>query len=526
MKRIIDSIHSVSSALWLTALAVVLTVCAPVAPDSEDLAEEAAPLAAEEEDLEAEEPSPATITTNHVYSGTNQMMVYQPAGYVGGTNTYPLVIFLSGAGKVTSSSTVADVLTESLPKLLSQGDRPPGLDGKGWLVAAPHAKLSGTWGSTLWLDAYNYMVANYRVDVDRVWIFGYSLGAAGAMIAAKTHPELLAGIVPVSGSQELAYPWATLAELAVWSHHGTADKTQAAQNTIRVGAGMNALSPPPRYAPLMSLYWNKGHGAAVNEDEVFRRKSSQLSGTKSKFDWDKWCGKFSRNPLKAAEGHVAYAEQSLAFLDYTAAKKLVDALPASADKTALLARLATLRAPLFTKAYVVDLGSSTYPSATPVNNITTINNGSSIANLVDTDSGASTIGFGITARFSTWQPQTEFSTRLNGAYWGLPASVHRDGARVLTTITNGQFVFSNLDDAKRYKLIALHSMDNGDDLATEAVFQLTVGGVTQKQYSQFNTSQFMEFDELAPVTGKITGTPVAASARDACLTTLILLEKP
>lgn len=467
----------------------------------------------------------AILSTNQVYiAGTSERaMIYQPAGYNGNNNAYPLMIYLHGAGR-----TISTILGEGVPFMLNAGDT---LDGE-FLVIAPGGPAGmDSWGQLIAgqqraKHAFDYMSANYRVDPTQVYVTGLSLGAAGSFLFAQAHPTIPAAILAYSGSQSMTFPWATLENIAVWSQHGSTDSQQDRTNTPRVGRGINALNPPAKYVPLMSIYWGVGHSAAVWHDNGYRRKDSPVSGTKAKYNYNKWLLKFSKNAEREAYGHVTYAEGTLLIEDYLQAVPVVNALPASTFKTGLLGQLANLRALLFSRLFVVDLGSATYPSAAPVNNITNINNGQAIA-VAEYYGAASTVGLTIVNRFSTFQPQTDFPTIATyNKYFGLDRNLSRDGARLLTSISTGSMKFTGLNNAKQYKVVVLHSMDNNDDFATQATLSVTIGAVTQTQYSQFNTFYTLVFDNVVPTAGEINIAARCAATRDTCITGLILIEKP
>jgi hypothetical protein len=277
----------------------------------------------------------------------------------------------------------------------------------------------------------------------------------------------------------------------------------------------------------MSIYWGVGHSAAVWHDNGYRRKDSPVTGTKAKYNYLKWFLKYSKNAEREALGHVEYAQYTLQIEDYLQAVPVVNALPSSVFKTGLLGQLATLKASLFARMFVVDLGSSNFQSAAPINNFTNVNNGVSISNLLDYDGVASTVGFACVNRLSTFQPQTEFPTIATyGKYAGLDRNLWRDGARILTSIVNGQLKFTGLNPAKQYKVVVFHSMDNNDDFATQATISVTIGAVTQTQYSQFNTFYNLVFDNVAPAAGEILIAAKCNANRDTCITGLILIEKP
>lgn len=467
----------------------------------------------------------AVLSTNQTYNGSERAVIYQPAGYNSNSNLYPLIIYLAGAGPVGSGTNVNNILSEGIPLMINQGDT---LDGE-FLMIAPHSSGLTDWGiisngQMRPKHAYDHMVENYRVDLDRVYVTGLSLGAAGSFKFALAYPTLVSALLAVSGSQDISYDWSKITNVAVMSGHGTSDTTQAPQNTIRVGLGLNSLTP--KYPPIMMLFWGKGHTGSVWHDEFYRRKNSPVAGTKSKFNYNWWLLKFSKNAQEEAFGFVQYAERTLLIEDYIQAVPVVNALPSSSFKTGLLGQLAALKAAHFPRFFVIDLGSTTYASAAPINNLTNINNGQSVLNLFDYDGVGSVYGLSIVNRFSTFQPQTEHSVRMYGNYYGLGRNFSRDGARMLTSITNGSMRFTSLNNAKTYKIVIYVGMDNGDDLGQRSEASVTIGSTTLTQYAQYSTFSGMVFDNITPSGGEINIAARASQARDACITGLILIEKP
>jgi hypothetical protein len=479
-----------------------------------------------------EEDQPRSITLNHNYSGTWLGGLYLPPGFNPSSGKkYPFLIFLAGAGETDATSNLGEVTASALPSVLVAGDNPMGLDFSGYIIFWPHAKLSGSWGTALPKAAYDYVVNRYPVDLTRCYLTGLSLGAAGCMLMLQAFPDLFAAAIVYAGSQSLDYDWAKLRNIAMWSMHGTADNQQSPQNTIRLGfnstngKGMNVLNPPPLYSPLMSLFWAVGHGQWT--ERLYRRMSSTVSGTKALFNWDDWLGKYSTNLTTAAYGHVAYAEKYKTVFDFWNANIAVNRLANGADKTALQNRLLTLKATLYARIWVIDMGDPSLQSASPINNMTNINNGVTINNLIDYEGNASGLSYRQNARFSNWQPQTVHSNIMNGTYFGLPPSTNKDVARLLTTISNGEGEFLNLNNAKKYQFMVLHSMDNGDNVnGGQATCRVTVNGVSVSQYSQANTTLFINFDNITPASGALKYMANAPNNRDSGISTLILIEKP
>ena len=133
-----------------------------------------------------------TITpTIDAFNNTYQALLYKPDDYATNTSAkYPLIMFLHGAGE--ASGGLSAIYNSS-----SAGGPAYFIEHSGWpssftnpvdsqtykfLVVSPQAAGSG-WSSTgPQLDyMIRYMVANYRVDTNRIYITGLSAGGAGVV---------------------------------------------------------------------------------------------------------------------------------------------------------------------------------------------------------------------------------------------------------------------------------------------------------------------------------------------------------
>ena len=81
-----------------------------------------------------------------------------------------------------------------------------------------------TKATTTLIELIQYMIANYPVDPDRVYVMGGSLGGYGTWAVAMHIPELLAAIAPLQGSGD-PNNVEPLRELPIWIAHGDADTT-------------------------------------------------------------------------------------------------------------------------------------------------------------------------------------------------------------------------------------------------------------------------------------------------------------
>ena len=130
-----------------------------------------------------------------------------PKDYVPG-RAYPLIIRLHGAGGVP---------------------RPPA-DGasahRGFIVASPWGR-GGTngyfgLGEDDVLQVIDYVRTWYKIDPDRIYVSGGSMGGQGTWRMASRHPDLFAGAAPVCGYPDSA-PLENLRNVPVFNQHGDMD---------------------------------------------------------------------------------------------------------------------------------------------------------------------------------------------------------------------------------------------------------------------------------------------------------------
>ncbi len=133
---------------------------------------------------------------------------------------YPLFVYLHGSG--------SQGLPSSLPCFNG------GEDQKLYpsFVYEPHA--SGSWDNAKLIAQIEALKAAYRIDVNRVYLMGYSMGASGSYALANAYynskKAIFAGIVRMSGQSQSELAPAIADKASVWYHIGLAD--DAARVTV------------------------------------------------------------------------------------------------------------------------------------------------------------------------------------------------------------------------------------------------------------------------------------------------------
>lgn len=197
---------------------------------------------------------------------------FQPRGYnPAGSYNYPLIIFLHGAGEKGNGTTqLPKVLSSSFPKLLNAGATMNFIvngQPQAFLVLIP--QLDSLLYTTTWPNAYvtamiDYAKANLKIDQDKIFLTGWSLGGGGAWqypSGSIDSANLLAGIIPVSPSPDFRN-LCNIAQgrVAVWAHHAVDDLSIPVDTTIYAVNAINNCSPAPAIRALVTIYPSGGHG--------------------------------------------------------------------------------------------------------------------------------------------------------------------------------------------------------------------------------------------------------------------------
>ena len=157
-------------------------------------------------------------------------LLYLPEDYAASQKKWPLILFLHGAGE--RGDNLSKVEVHGPPKLVNEGKTFP------FVIVSPQCPENEWWSSGKEIDTLSalldHIVANYRIDKDRIYITGLSMGGFGTWRLACEYPDRFAAIAPICGKGE---PFAARAipHLPVWVFHGAKDSVvpiQASQEMV------------------------------------------------------------------------------------------------------------------------------------------------------------------------------------------------------------------------------------------------------------------------------------------------------
>jgi len=202
---------------------------------------------------------------------------FKPSDYNNNPNAkYPLIIFLHGIGeRGDDAGGLANVLNAGIPHYINMGATMRfTVNGQtqSFLVLSPQLNYNyGSWQNFYVDEMLNYAKNNLRVDPNRIYLTGLSLGGGGTWkyaSASVANASTFAAIVPVCGTCDYSNLCnITSASTPVWAFHALDD------GVVGVGCTQGAISmlqscggnPKVTYYPTGNHYiWDQAYDTTHN----------------------------------------------------------------------------------------------------------------------------------------------------------------------------------------------------------------------------------------------------------------------
>lgn len=178
----------------------------------------------------AEEPAPGKQVERELKVGDQSIpyLISLPKDF-GSKEKWPLLFFLHGRGE--SSGPLSLVKKWGPPRLVERGESLP------YVVVSPQCPVKESWAQpgqqALLLKLIEHVEAQYKIDTDRVYLTGLSMGGFGSWRLAADHPEMFAAVVPVCGGG-IPENADKLKSLPIWVWHGTEDRAVPLQRSVEM----------------------------------------------------------------------------------------------------------------------------------------------------------------------------------------------------------------------------------------------------------------------------------------------------
>lgn len=178
-------------------------------------------------------------------------LIYLPKDYSEQAKSYPLVIYLHGGSH--KGNDLNKLKEYGLPYLVDQGH------DFDFIIVSPQCPDSKYWSSDNWFEPlYEKIVAGYRVNIDKVYLTGISMGGYGTFIVAMDHPDKFAAIVPLCGgcNDSDTTRICNLKNIPIWAFRGTADDMVPISETERIVKALDTDNGKVKFTKLEG----DGHG--------------------------------------------------------------------------------------------------------------------------------------------------------------------------------------------------------------------------------------------------------------------------
>ena len=158
-----------------------------------------------------------TLQTNVPHAVRMQYLLFVPIDYDKSTETWPLILYLHG-GSVRGD----DIHVMKRWGLAEKIEKEPNFP---FIVVSPQCHKGEIWTDVDALGAVlDEVCRTHRVDPDRIYITGHSMGGRGALYVAYRMPERFAAVLSLAPVFPIT-DWANkLAQIPLWVFHGPKDQ--------------------------------------------------------------------------------------------------------------------------------------------------------------------------------------------------------------------------------------------------------------------------------------------------------------
>ena len=164
--------------------------------------------------------------------------IYFPDNYYDSDTKFPLVLFLHGAGERGDDLRLVE--KHGIPKMINNGINFP------FITVAPQCPKFQYWSEpvnvkTLLLLVEEIIKKN-KVDIERIYATGLSMGGYGTLAIAKERPDLFSAIIPVCGGLDTT-DIERLKDIPIWLFHGDEDKVVPVENSELIYDLLKPINP-------------------------------------------------------------------------------------------------------------------------------------------------------------------------------------------------------------------------------------------------------------------------------------------
>ncbi len=193
-------------------------------------------------------------------------LLFLPEEYMNQKN-WPLILYLHGAG--AQGKNPAILVRGDLPKIVDERPDFP------FVVVAPQCSPGSWWAGNaeepaefgLVKAVLDDVISRYRVDRDRIYVTGVSMGGHGTWGLAVIYPDMFAAIAPVCGAGSVQEA-CRIQHIPVWVFHGARDDCVPISKAEEMVEALTKCGGEIKF----TIYPEDGHGIGdktYNNEELY-----------------------------------------------------------------------------------------------------------------------------------------------------------------------------------------------------------------------------------------------------------------
>lgn len=176
-----------------------------------------------------------------------QYAVTEPKGYADdATKKWPLILFLHGSGERGAD----------LQKVFVHGPAKEARGGRDlpFVIVSPQCPRGAWWDVHQLKDLLDDVTTKYRIDPDRVYLTGLSMGGYGTWRTLAEYPERFAAAVPICGGGD-TLDVGRFKDVPTWIIHGGRDEAVPVDESYRMIDALRSVHGRAKF----TLYPDAGH---------------------------------------------------------------------------------------------------------------------------------------------------------------------------------------------------------------------------------------------------------------------------
>jgi predicted peptidase len=203
--------------------------------------------------------SPHSFSKQITKTARVNYLLFLPQDYEKDKRLWPLMVFLHGAGE--RGDNVELVKRNGPPKIVEEKKDFP------FILISPQCPQNEWWSFEMLNFLIDEIISQYRVDEDRIYLTGLSMGGYGTWHFAVAYPERFAAIAPICGGGPVGDA-CKIRGLPVWVFHGARDNVVPIEQSEEMVTALKECGGDVKF----TVYPETGHDswvAAYNNLELY-----------------------------------------------------------------------------------------------------------------------------------------------------------------------------------------------------------------------------------------------------------------